>query len=348
MNKYGVFIGRCQPPHNGHLSTIRQALTKVDNLIIVLGSAKACRTIKNPWSADQRQQMLREAIGDDARVTFIQAPDYTYNDNAWLTSVQEKVSSTIGDSDDVLLFGHEKDDSSYYLKLFPQWTYSKTAMVPALDATYIRELYFECNLLDLQKYVPPTVFETMKSTMMKDATTRTQEFVDLQREYQFVQDYRDQWKVRITKNGPGVPFPVQFVTVDAVTVRSGHVLVVRRAGYPGKGLIALPGGFVNPRERIQDACVRELREETRIDLSQSSLHNAIVDSRVFDHPDRSLRGRTITHAYCLDLGVGPLPRVKGDDDADKAWWMPLREVMASEEQFYEDHFHIISHFVNKF
>ena len=342
MAKYGVLIGRFQPCHNGHLSTIRQALEKVDNLIIVLGSANASRTIKNPWSANERMQMIYDCLDakEAQRVIFLYAADYMYNDNAWVISVQEKVSEATQDSTDVVLFGHEKDDSGYYLRLFPQWGRETTRMLPALDATYIRQLYFDCNLTDLQKYVPGPVFDEMKRCMMKDATTRTQEFIDLQTEYQFVQKYREMWK--------GTPFPVQFVTVDAVVVRSGHVLVVRRGGYPGKGLIALPGGFVNPRERIQAAALRELKEETRIAVPTRELEAAIVDSRVFDHPDRSLRGRTITHAYCLNLGVGELPKVKGDDDADKAWWMPLREVMASEERFYEDHFHIISHFVNKF
>lgn len=343
MNKFGVLIGRFQPVHNGHLSTIVQALTKVDTLIIVLGSSNACKTIKNPWSALQRQQMICAALPEEVkskRIEFVWVPDYTYNDNAWIISLQEKVSEYTGDCRDVLLFGHEKDDSGYYLKLFPQWQHCQTKMLPALDATYIRSLYFDCNLADLYKYVPEPVFQSLKSFMMKDATTRTEEFQQLQAEYQFVQNYKEIWK--------GTPYPVQFVTVDAVVVRSGHVLVVRRGGYPGKGLIALPGGFVGLRERIQTACIRELKEETRIVYPLPDLESAIIGSRVFDHPDRSLRGRTITHAFCLDLGAGPLPRVKGDDDADKAWWMPLREVMASEERFYEDHFHIISHFVNKF
>lgn len=361
MNKYGVFIGRFQPVHNGHLSTIRQALDEVETLIIVLGSANACRTIKNPWSAEQRQEMLEEAIANlgsvakdqygAIRVRFIHQPDYTYNDNSWIISLQEKVAAETWDNGDqpILLFGHKKDDSSYYLNLFPQWQHATyTKIIPNLDATYIRSLYFDCNLTDLQKHVPPVVTEYLRSTMMLDSTTRRPGFINLQHEYEFVNEYREQWKVRITPHGPGVPYPVTFVTVDAVCIQSGHVLVVRRGGYPGKGLIALPGGFVNPRERIQDAAIRELKEETRIALPKEDLAAAIISSRVFDHPDRSLRGRTITHGFCLNLGLGPLPKVKGDDDADKAWWMPLREAMAKEPEFYEDHFHIIQYFTSRF
>jgi bifunctional NMN adenylyltransferase/nudix hydrolase len=94
--------------------------------------------------------------------------------------------------------------------------------------------------------------------------------------------------------------------------------------------------------------LRELKEETGIALPKDELKKRIVDQRVFDHPNRSLRGRTITHAYCMNLGFGDLPNVKGNDDADKAWWMSLRDVNRNEEQFFEDHFHIIQHFVHKF
>jgi bifunctional NMN adenylyltransferase/nudix hydrolase len=69
-----------------------------------------------------------------------------------------------------------------------------------------------------------------------------------------------------------------------------------------------------------------------------------VDYKVFDYPKRSLRGRVITHAYLIDLGNGSLPQVKGSDDAEKAIWMPLNEFYSREEEFFEDHFHIINYF----
>ena len=93
--------------------------------------------------------------------------------------------------------------------------------------------------------------------------------------------------------------------------------------------------------------MRELKEETGIKLPIPELKKAIVDERVFDHPGRSLRGRTITHAYCFNLGRGDLPQVKGMDDADKAWWMPLDSVYGQKAMFFEDHFHIINYFINR-
>ena len=149
-------------------------------------------------------------------------------------------------------------------------------------------------------------------------------------------DYKTAWE--------GAPFPPTFVTVDAIVIRSGHVLVVRRKGALGKGLIALPGGFLNQNETAQDAAIRELKEETGIKLSKEDLEKAIAGRKVFDYPERSLRGRTITHGFFIDLKRGPLPIVKGSDDADKAWWMSLREFETREAEFFEDHFHIINFF----
>jgi bifunctional NMN adenylyltransferase/nudix hydrolase len=67
---------------------------------------------------------------------------------------------------------------------------------------------------------------------------------------------------------------------------------------------------------------------------------------VFDHPDRSQRGRTITHAFHFDLGQRPLPEVSAADDAQSATWIPIEELPSMEEQFHDDHFHMLNHFLN--
>jgi bifunctional NMN adenylyltransferase/nudix hydrolase len=335
---FGVFIGRFQPFHNGHLSVVLDALSKVDKLIIAIGSCNTAKNIKNPWTAEQREAMIRGTLSPDQqdRIQFVFLNDYTYNDNMWVSQVQNKIEEICGD-DEVILFGRDKDRTTYYLSLFPQWKFSPCPGVPDLDATRIRDMYFHCDLGSLVRYVPEGVYPMLRHFMMVSSVTLTGEFTQLKEEFEQVAAYKAAWK--------GAPYPPTFVTTDAVVIQSGHVLVVRRRCQPGKGLLALPGGFLNQHERVLDGCVRELKEETGIAMDSKALEKSIVAQRVFDHPDRSLRGRTITHAYCFDLGAGKLPRVKGSDDAEKAMWIPISEVSARGNEFFEDHAHIVSAFL---
>lgn len=350
MKKLGVYIGRFQPLHNAHLAAIHVALEGVEHLAIVLGSACQAKTVKNPWTTDERERMIRACLTADenARVSIVSAKDYLYNDNLWLSALQSALSQ-IGPDDldtddcDVTLFGHDKDRSTFYLHLFPNWKFEDTGDLGDIDATRVRSLFFTGNIEELKKVVPWPVYQQLVGEMKfhdPKNVGETTKYEDLVMEFNHIVEYKEIWSKS--------PYPPTFVTTDTVVIKSGHILVVKRRGYPGRGLLALPGGFLNQNEKLTDCCLRELKEETSISVPKDELKKRIVDQRVFDHPDRSLRGRTITHAFCIDLGSGPLPKVKGDDDAEKAFWIPLRDVMRREEEFFEDHFHIVNFFVNKF
>ena len=348
MHEFGVIIGRFQPFHNAHLEMVRFALTRVKRLVIIIGSFNQARNIKNPWLGGERITMIESCLTNEekTRVSFVPVRDYLYNDNIWMTEVQEQVHEHIGLCDDIILLGHKKDASSYYLKMFPKWKFVETGLNEPLNATDIRTKYFRCDA-DFKKDVPPPVADLLQvgwcTTDLLRVTPESKIFQNLRDEFQHIASYRQAWS--------GAPFPPIFVTVDAVVIKSGHVLVVRRKGNPGRGLIALPGGFLNQNEKILNGCIRELKEETGIKVPVEELYKVMGKNptfQVFDHPDRSLRGRTITHAFLINLGEGELPTVKGTDDADKAWWMPNREVFVRENEFFEDHYHIIANFINKY
>lgn len=347
--EYGVFIGRFQPFHNAHLETVHYALERVKELVIVIGSCYAARTVKNPWTGVEREEMIRDCLtsAENARVKFVHSRDYLYNDNLWIAAIQGAISQIIEDeADDVVLFGHRKDSSSFYLKLFPHWELHETPEFGKIDATRIRDLYFQNDILGVRHLVPSQIERKLTVESIESNRNRGSKelarFAELKKEYDFLRDYHRMWE--------NAPYPVTFNTVDACCICSGHVLLVRRKAAPGKGLFALPGGFLNQNEHVLDGAVRELREETGIKLTTQDLMPLIVDSKVFDHPLRSLRGRTVTHAFCFDINKkqNKLPVVKGMDDADKAFWMPIAEAFAREEEFFEDHIHMIRAFVNKF
>jgi bifunctional NMN adenylyltransferase/nudix hydrolase len=97
---------------------------------------------------------------------------------------------------------------------------------------------------------------------------------------------------------------------------------------------------------VLQGAIRELREETGLALLDSTLEAAFKSVAVFDHPDRSLRGRTITHAHYFDIKHSKLPEVAGADDAAEARWLPISKLAAMEDQLFEDHFNILDHFLH--
>lgn len=333
-----VFIGRFQPPHRGHLDVIRQALRLAEKVYILIGSTDKPRTIKDPFSFEERREMLASMLTAEERdrITLAPVQDSTYNDGDWVRWVQDAVAQqTVGiNSPKIGLIGHEKDASSYYLRMFPQWELVEVDPTDDISATEIREQLFAERINSFVQWaVPAPVFAWLEQF-------RTQpEFAQLKSEAEFIARYKKAWAA--------APYPVIFVTVDALVVHSGHLLLVRRRSEPGRGLWALPGGFVNQDERLETACIRELREETGLKLPEPVMRGSLKDRQVFDHPHRSLRGRTITHAFLFHFPVGDLPRVKGSDDADKAQWIPLNVLATMRNVMFEDHFDIAHHFLSK-
>jgi bifunctional NMN adenylyltransferase/nudix hydrolase len=91
--------------------------------------------------------------------------------------------------------------------------------------------------------------------------------------------------------------------------------------------------------------LRELEEETHLKLLDTAMRQALKAAVVFDHPDRSQRGRTITHAHFFDLGEREFPEVRADDDAAAVEWVPVERLVEMEDRFLDDHFHMLDHFL---
>lgn len=334
--EFSIFIGRFQPFHMAHYELVKEALNQADTAIVVIGSYKKAPSPRHPWSGEEREAMMRAALTpeENARIKVVFVRDYPYKNHLWLADVSRQVNEIVGDSESIVLVGHEHDYSSDYLKAFPQW---EKHLIPNIDtmphATKIRYLYFTHD----NNYKAPL---HNKAVEYLEAFKDTAKFKGLKSYFDAIRAGKLEWE--------GAPFPPVFHTVDAVVIKSGHILCVRRGKAYGGGQVALPGGFLDEkkhRERLRAGALRELKEETSIAMSKEELDKFIKDYDIFDDPDRSERGRTITTAFFIDLGMGPLPKVKGGDDAAKAWWMPLEEFYTREEDFFEDHYHIIDYFV---
>ena len=344
---YLVFIGRFEPFHNGHAAVARLALSRARKLIFLIGSADTPRSLRNPWTVAERAVMIQAALeGEGERLLIRPLKDHLYNEAHWIAGVQRTVAEAIrADGHDgqatIGLVGMDKDDSSYYLREFPQWPLVDVQHTETLSATELRRYLFEAGTVDfhgallmLRGNVPAPVYAMLEAFRKSGPA-----YAQLVAEYQFIEQYKAAWK--------DAPYAPTFVTTDAVVVHSGHVLLVRRRAEPGKGLWALPGGFVGQQQGLLDSCLRELREETRLKIPVPVLKGSLKGQHVFDHPERSQRGRTITHAFHFDFPAGELPAVRGGDDADKARWIPVSEALDMGPKLYEDHLHILEFFLGR-
>jgi bifunctional NMN adenylyltransferase/nudix hydrolase len=333
-----AYIGRFQPFHLGHEMVINEALKQSNRLVILIGSANQPRTPKNPWTYDERVEMIYGSLSVENRlqVSFEPLHDRPYCEEQWVESVQRLIHKNRHGAKKVSLIGYSKDNSSYYLKKFPQFSpHIEVDSRETINATDLRNAYFNHKFMaGAPLYLPKNVIEFLREfekSASYDYIVNEQKFLDAH-----------------TKMWAFAPYPPTFNTGDAVVIQSGHILLGQRKNAPGMDQWAIPGGYIQGSDKTyEDAAIRELIEETKIDVPESVLRSRITNERIFADPDRSLRGRIITGAHLIHLsqhGKG-LPKIEGSDDIKKAKWIPFAQFRKMESVMFEDHFHIASYFI---
>ncbi len=117
-------------------------------------------------------------------------------------------------------------------------------------------------------------------------------------------------------------YPKPALTADIVVLaraeESLRVLLVKRGGHPFMGKWALPGGFANENEPIEETAGRELEEETGV----SGLEMKLVG--IFSAPGRDPRGWVVSAAFAAVIEAEKLQIKAGDDAAEAAWCNVVR------------------------
>lgn len=336
MISLGIFIGRFQPFHKGHLHSIVTGLEQCGRLLVMIGSTHRARNVRNPFTYEERKQMLEDNLraydreeGTDisSRVVIGGVRDYLYNDQPWVDEVKALVTEYSDASDSIAMVGFEKDHSTYYLKLFPEYGRVPIENYQNLNATPLRHQFLE-NGSHQHEPFPDATQQFLAQFKFHE------EFARLQEEFEFVRRYKASWA--------DTPYPPIFATTDAVVLCANHILLVQRKLCPGKGLWALPGGFLEVNERTSQGLLRELIEETCIDVPLEQLQKSIKTMRLFDHPERSQIGRVLTHAGLIELDLPELPKVTAADDALAVQWCALADFTQLEDQLHDDHYQIVN------
>lgn len=338
---HAIYIGRFQPFHRGHAKIIRETMQTdgIDSLTILVGSSNKPRSVRNPFSYELRYSMIAKWLLSDPSLARMDIriqplPDYEYAQHKWYTEVRNHFRE-----DTKYIVGYSKDDSSFYLKEFPELKYIQfnpytPNSVDPLDATSIRNDWYKGDGVSSRELVCAS-YEIM---VEGPAQELVEEFELFEKEKELFKDY---------------PFPnsLNCCTADPVVICGGHVLLITRKHAPGKNLLALPGGHKDSNETFFQCAIRELKEETGLKVPRKVIEGSLRGSQLFDAPNRSQNICKPSMAYYFEIALDPdgrLPRVKGMDDALDARWVPLSQIKQSEKwtqsNLFDDHYEIISHF----
>jgi bifunctional NMN adenylyltransferase/nudix hydrolase len=164
---YLIFIGRFQPFHNGHKYIVNEGLKISDKIIILCGSANQKRSVKNPWTYSETKEYITRSFDEASlkKIHIERLNDYA-DDATWVVRVEEIVNKIIAYDElcaesepcsnpkmdvqkkfiatyKIGLIGHNKDQTSYYLALFPKWQQVIVPNFKGINATDIREALFK-------------------------------------------------------------------------------------------------------------------------------------------------------------------------------------------------------------
>jgi bifunctional NMN adenylyltransferase/nudix hydrolase len=330
---HAACAGRFLLPSEAHLALVREALALAPRCTVAVRRAVRAPTPANPFPWQQRMQWLQDALTSDERerVSIVPLREH-WDEERLVRQVQAAVGTQHGPV--AWATGAPPVDT---LDLPSGWSFATApgadpdaALVPWLHSLYASD---DPALVLAQ---PPSPMPAKVAADLAAWTTQPS-FATIRDDWRQIAHERRQWSV--------APYPVVLATVDAVVQAGGHVLLIRRGRSPGKGLWALPGGFLEPAEAVLQAALRELVEETGLPVSMRDMRLALRGQHVFDHPERSQRGRILTQTFHFDLGDIPPPPVHGADDAASAQWVPLERLHELEMQLHDDHFHMLDVFL---
>ena len=139
---------------------------------------------------------------------------------------------------------------------------------------------------------------------------------------------------KFSKKNPKISKRVtREITADAILIQNGKILLDKRLREPFRGVWGLPGGHVEFNETVEQACLRELKEETNLDVEIVRLFG------IFSNPDRDEYQRvTVVYEVTCDETSG----LKAGDDASEVGWFDINNL----PDLAFDHEEIVSRFIS--
>ena len=175
MSKIGLYIGRFQPVHKGHLEVINQALKKCDTLIIAIGSSQESGTKRNPFTLVQTSNFIHKLFEyrekDHSKIAIIGIPDRENpsNDSSWGTYVFNLIFQSFQMIPSIVFEGNESERSTWYDELNVETIKIDRSLIP-VSATKVRESLINNDKTTFMKCMPIELwndFEFMRKIVLE-------------------------------------------------------------------------------------------------------------------------------------------------------------------------------------
>lgn len=341
MNRtYGTIICRVQPFHDAHQKIFTQALELVDTLVVILGSSDAARSLYNPWTPHEREEMVLSCFPDQReRIKFVHAVDHPYDNQAWLKHINQLVDKITDHSSAITFFGHRKDHTSDYLNWFPKWgnLHEFPSILEGLSATQIRENYFS-HKDSWRKNLPNSTIHFLEKWQ------NTTYFVDICHELDYYQTQRKPL-LNLSKK---LNQPITFSYLSICLTSHSQLLLERRTTTPGKGLWCLPEIPIHTSTPLKRVFIPYLMEDLKVRFINPNLLLHQVDQlhspKMFDNPRNSQQGRTIKYIWQIKLDKQNLTPASTESDRSK--WFKNSDLPPPQE-WYADYFRIFENLSKK-
>lgn len=322
MSVLSVCIMRGQIIHPGHESIFDRMAKETDVQLVCLGSSNRPEDPSNPFSYRERTEMIGLLHPSFATTPI---PD-VLKDSVWkkrvTSAVREFVDNYSGEEPitDIKLYGHTKENEPDLLEMFAM-SYDPVACERVQDfhATDIRTAWLKNGQRLSDSY----------------SMILNQKIVDWLNERKYSENLQADWLFYNTKeptdfSGYKHPETLQFLCADSIVVHQGKVLVIRRKNSPGQGQLALPGGHKENNETCLDCAIRELLEESEMQIDEAVLRASLVDQMLNDDPGRNLGITRVSVGFLFDISaLEEVPNVFVTDETTEAMWIPLEDIEAT-------------------
>ena len=144
-HQYGLFLGRMQPIHDGHLTIIKEGLKRCETLIIAIGSAQEERTARNPLTYLERALLIRHVLDaegiDPDRYLIVGVPDREHpsDDESWGEYLLNYIEDVVGGRPSIMFEGAEEVRSHWFAPEDDIDRYTLGREMKPVSATKIRQ-----------------------------------------------------------------------------------------------------------------------------------------------------------------------------------------------------------------